>query len=182
LVAAVGAARERVQKHPGDAEAWFQLGLGWQRTGTAGSADSAAAAYAKALEIEPENVEALVHHGLVLEDLQRFEDAMGEYTKAANLAPEDPLPYINLGSILYFHYRRTYEAKEALTKAIELDPQNADAHFNLGVLFADANMFSEAKAEWEAARGFAPEGSPARALAEDNLARIRELTDSPASN
>jgi hypothetical protein len=43
-------------------------------------------------------------------------------------------------------------------------------------------MFSEAKAEWEAARGFAPEGSPARALAEDNLARIRELTDSPASN
>jgi len=177
LMEALAAARQQVQARTQDAHAWFQYGLSWQKLGTAGSADSAAAAYAQALEIEPDNVEARVHHGLALEELNRHEEAMAAYTKASNLAPDDALPYINLGSLLYFHYHKTYEAKQALTKALELDPDNADAHFNLGVLFADANMFREAKVEWEAALASAPEGSPARTLAEDNLARIAPILE-----
>jgi hypothetical protein len=63
-------------------------------------------------------------------------------------------------------------------KAIELDPENPDAHFNLGVLFADANMLREAKTEWERVLEVSSEG-PARALAEENLARIRPLLEPP---
>jgi tetratricopeptide (TPR) repeat protein len=185
--AALESARAALGADPSDTEARFRMGLAWQRKAdaVAGAAqksyrDSAFAAYEGLLQQDPDNVEALVHSALVLEDLGRPEDALARYEKASELAPDDPLPLINRGSLLYFQFKRTYEAKEALTRALELDPGNADAHFNLGVLFADANLFGEAKLEWEKVLELADEGSPARTLAEENLERIRPLVeDSP---
>jgi tetratricopeptide (TPR) repeat protein len=162
-----------------DVEAWFQLGLAWQAdTSTVGRADSARAAFEALLARDPDHVHGLVHMGLVLEELEQFDEAAAKYRRAIELAPEDPLPHINLGSLLYFHYKKTYEAKTELVRAIELDPDNADAHFNLGVLFADANMLREARAEWERVLEVSSQG-PARSLAEENLARIRPLLEPP---
>ena len=96
-----------------------------------GSADSARAALRKALDLEPDNVQAIVHYGLSLEDLNKPSEALEQYQKATELAPDDPLPYINMGSLLYFQFKRTYEAKSSLARAIELDPNNADAKRNL---------------------------------------------------
>ena len=108
-------------------------------------------------------------------------DEAGTPQKASEIAPEDPLPWINIGSILYFQYKRTYEAKTAVTKALELDPDNADARFNLGVMFADASMFSEARTEWERVVELAPD-SPAGDLAAKNLEQIRPLLEQAASD
>jgi hypothetical protein len=63
-----------------------------------------------------------------------------------------------------------------VTRALELDPDNADAHFNLGVMFADANLLGEARTEWEKVLETAPEG-PARSLAQENLDRIRPMLE-----
>ena len=175
--AEITAARGALANDPNDVDAWFRLALAWQAdSASAGHADSAAAAFESLLDVDPNNVEAVVHYGLALEDLRRFDEARLEYEKATELAPDDPLPFINLGSLLYFHSRETYAAKEALMRALEIDPKNADAHFNLGVLFADANMFGEAKVEWERVLELAPDG-PARALAQENLERIRPLVE-----
>lgn len=173
-------ARAALEARPRSPEAWLDFGAAWQRRGGPAAADSARAAYARALELDPENVEALVHEGLVLEELGQFEEARANYERAAELAPSDPIPWINLGSLLYFQFKKTYEAKMALTKAIELDPESADAHFNLGVLFADANMYGEAQTEWERVLELAPDG-PARTLAEQGLARVRPLAESNAA-
>jgi superkiller protein 3 len=162
-----------------DVDAWFRLGAAWQADTLAGSADSALAAFQALLARDPDHVRGLVHSGLVLEELEQFDEAAAKYRRAIELAPQDPLPHINLGSLLYFHYRKTYEAKMELVRAIELDPSSADAHFNLGVLFADANMLHEAKAEWERVLAVSSEG-PAHALAEENLERIRPLLEPPA--
>ncbi|HMB70598.1 MAG TPA: tetratricopeptide repeat protein, partial [bacterium] len=162
-------------------DAWFRLGTAWQRQGSAdpadpAAADSAIAAFQHALEADPESVRAMVHLGLALEDRHRFEEALAQYDRAAAAAPEDPLPLVNKASLLYFQFKKTYEAKQAISRALELDPDNADAHFNLGVMFADANLFGEARTEWERVLETAPDG-PARSLAQDNLNRIQPMLD-----
>jgi superkiller protein 3 len=169
----MAAAREALAADGSDATAWFRLGVAWQRQA---QPDSAEAAFRKSLEIDPGNVPAMVHLGLALEERRRHDDALAQYDRAIEAAPEDPLPWVNKGSLLYFHFKRTYEAKEAIARALELDPDNADAHFNLGVMFADANLFGEARTEWEKVLETAPEG-PARSLAEENLERIRPMLE-----
>jgi Flp pilus assembly protein TadD len=109
----------------------------------------------------------------VLEDLGKADEALARYNKATEVAPDDPRPYVNLGSLLYFHFKRTYDAKSALARALELDPGNPDARFNLGVLFADATLFREARTEWE--RVAAGADGPAKQLALQNLEKIRPL-------
>jgi len=182
------AAKAQAQASPEDPDAWFQLGVAWQhQTDTAtltrakAYQDSALASFDAALERDPGHVRALVHRGLVLEDLERRYEALEMYRSAARVAPEDPLPYINLGSLLYFGFQKTYEAKEALTKALELDPENPDAHFNLGVLFADARLFQEARAEWEKVLEVDPDG-PAGTLAQENLDRVVPLLEPTAAD
>lgn len=185
-VAALAAAQAAVQEKPDDPERLFQLGLAWQARGEgAGDTlaraflDSARVTYEQVLERDPEHVKALVHSGLVLEDLGKPDDALARYTKATEIAPDDPRPYVNLGALLYFQFKRIYDAKVALARALELDPSNQDARFNLGVLFADATLFREARTEWEKVAA-GPNG-PAKELAAQNLERIRPLLASQDS-
>jgi tetratricopeptide (TPR) repeat protein len=152
------------------------LALAWHQDDRLGHLDSSLAAFEHLLKLEPNNVQAIVHHGLALEDAERYDDALAEYQRATTLAPDDPLPYINLGALLYFQFKRIYDAKVALTKAISLKSDSADAHFNLGVLFADANLFREAKVEWERVLEISPTGAAAN-LARENLERIRPFLE-----
>jgi tetratricopeptide (TPR) repeat protein len=177
---AVAAAQAAAAAKPEDPEAWFRLGLAWQRSGGAEAADSARSAYEKVIALAPGRADALVHRGLVLEDLNQHAEAEASYRSATEAAPNDAVPWVNLGALLYFHYKKTFDAKSALAKALELDPDNADAHFNLGVLFADANLFGEAQVEWERVLELAPD-SPAGALARNNLEQIRPLLGAPAA-
>lgn len=179
-LAELEAARKALDKTPESPEAMFRLGLAWQRRAemsgdvmSTAYLDSAKAQYDMVLLRQPENVKALVHSGLVLEDLGRKDDALARYRKATEVSPEDPRPYVNLGSLLYFGFSKTFDAKEALGRALELDPDNADAHFNLGVMFADATLYREARTEWERVAA-GPDG-PAKALALQNLEKIRPL-------
>ncbi len=179
-MAELEAARKALDKSPESPEAMFRLGLAWQRRAemsgdvmTPAYLDSAKAQYDMVLLRQPDNVRALVHAGLVLEDLGRKDDALVRYRQATEVAPDDPRPFVNLGSLLYFGFNKTFDAKEALRRALELDPDNADAHFNLGVLFADATLYREARVEWERVAA-GPDG-PAKALALQNLEKIRPL-------
>lgn len=173
----MASAREALARNDQDPKAWFQLGVAWQRQS---EPDSAEAAFQKALEADPDNVPATVHLGLTLEDLHRYDDALAEYDHAIELAPNDPLPWVDKGSLLYFQFKRTNEAKNALVKALELDPDNADAHFNLGVMFADANLFGEARTEWQKVLDTDPDG-PAGKLAQENLDRIQPMLEAAST-
>jgi len=64
----------------GHSAAWDQ---NWER---------AAIFYSQAVEEFPTHTGALVNLGLALYELQKFEDALICYQKAAQLAPADPLP------------------------------------------------------------------------------------------
>ena len=57
------------------------------------------------------------------------------------------LAYCHLG---YSHFERgeVDRAVRLYTRALEIDPNSAQARYNLGLAFADAKLFSEALVEW----------------------------------
>ena len=66
------------------------------------------------------------------------------YQKTTELYPEDYRAFNNLGMI-YFEQNNIAEARRCYNKALELDPQNPDIHYNAGVAaMADGDL---AKAE-----------------------------------
>jgi cytochrome c-type biogenesis protein CcmH/NrfG len=175
----IAQAREAIAADSLDAEAWFQLGVAWQDARAADpqvAPDSALVVFERLLARWPDHVKGLVHYGLTLEEARRFDEAAEQYRRAAELAPEDPRPLVNLGNLHYFQKKEVFEAKKAITRALELDPHNPEAHFTLGVLFADANMFSEASVEWNRVLDVAP-GTRAAQLAAENLEKIRPLLE-----
>jgi tetratricopeptide (TPR) repeat protein len=181
---AMRAAREALAERPDDPEAKFALGLAWQQRAEGppperAFLDSARAVFEEILAADSGSVKALVHIGLVFEDQGKPDSALARYARATELAPQDPRPFVNLASLLYFHFKRTHDAKVALMRALELDPENMDARFNLGVLFADATLYREARTEWE--RVAAGADGPARTLARQNLEKIRPLLASQDS-
>jgi tetratricopeptide (TPR) repeat protein len=56
----------------------------------------------------------------------------------------------------------TQEAEKAYRMALEIDPQMADAHLNLGKLYHDANELGKAEVHYRAAGASAPDNSAPR--------------------
>jgi tetratricopeptide (TPR) repeat protein len=106
-------------------------------------ADAAAANYARALELDPELIDAYVNLGRLRHEAGRPREAIALYERALQVAPDDALIHFNLAVALedvqgphpaIAHYRR----------ALEIDPQFADAHYNLAGLFEQLGRPAEA--------------------------------------
>ncbi len=75
---------------------------------------------------------------------------------AISIDPENALPLVQLGSY-YLRLHMTEDAVFRLQEAIELDPENIDAHELLGDAYDKANNLSMALAHWEWVSEVAPE-------------------------
>ncbi len=95
---------------------------------------SARAAYEACLRADPKHLEARTNLGRLLHLAGKFE-AAEEIYRAAEEA--DPLLTFNLG-VLLEDLNREPEAILAYREALALDPQLADAHFNLARLYERA--------------------------------------------
>ena len=90
-------------------------------------------AYKKALELKPDAPEYHNNYALALAKAKKFTEAQGELTKAAQLDPTQAGKYYyNLGAVLV-NTGQTDPAGEAFKKAIEIDPNYADAHYQYGI-------------------------------------------------
>lgn len=101
----------------------------------------------------------------------RIDDAIAEYERAAEVAPEDPLVHYNLGLALTRAGRRA-DAIERFLTAVELDPGYRDAHYNLAVALVEAERFGEAAEHFERAWAIDPLDRTARQAADE--ARLAE--------
>ncbi|MGC8793511.1 MAG: tetratricopeptide repeat protein [Bryobacteraceae bacterium] len=103
-------------------------------------------AYQKALEIKPDEAAYHNNYALALARAKKFEEAQAELTKAAQLDPQNAgRYYYNLGALLV-NSGQNEPAVEAFKKAIEADPNYADAHYQYGVsLMAKAQFTPEGK-------------------------------------
>jgi len=118
---------------------------------------AAITAYQHALTGDPNN--NLLHQrlGLLLKDEGRFQEALKEFTKASELTPNYAEAYREKGiaeNKLYWKAKPEERAGmrdgiESLRKAIELNPQDYDAHASLGGALKRAGKIEEALTEYQ---------------------------------
>jgi tetratricopeptide (TPR) repeat protein len=119
-------------------------------------------AFAKAIKLEPRHAKAHGQLGMALYHLHKEVAAETEYRKALALNPKDYNTWFNLGEVnLSFASREAkpaaikslrQQAMESYLKAVELNPQHAEAHFRIGVLLNGNGEFKEAVIHLEAAK------------------------------
>lgn len=119
-------------------------------------------AFGKVLRLEPKNAKAHAQLGMALYHLHKETAAEAEYRKALALNPKDYNTWFNLGEVnLAFAAAEKkpaaikalrQEAMESYLKAVELNPDHAEAHFRIGVLLNGNGEFKEALIHLEAAK------------------------------
>jgi tetratricopeptide (TPR) repeat protein len=121
------------------ADDWYNAGVDLESV----AADQAAAAYAKALELDPAHADALVNLGRLLHEGGDMVEAENRYRAAASADPDSGRPRYNLG-VLLEDLGRTQGAIEAYLDAIRVDPFLASAHFNVSRLLEASGRGAQA--------------------------------------
>jgi len=106
----------------------------------------------RAVELDPENVEALCNLAGQLGVLERNEEALELIERALAIDPEHPMVLMNRASIRYSQ-RRYAEVLPDVDRAIELEPRDAAPYFLRGDCLARLGRHGEALADFE--RGLA---------------------------
>jgi tetratricopeptide (TPR) repeat protein len=108
--------------------------------------DKGIAAYAKAVEIKVDDPNYHNNYALALAKGKKMDQAQAELTKAAQLdPPQAGKYYYNLGAV-YVNTNQSQAAETAFKKSIELDPNYADAYYQLGlVLIGRATVGADQK-------------------------------------
>jgi tetratricopeptide (TPR) repeat protein len=102
--------------------------------------------YTKALELKPDDAGMHNNFALALAKAKKYPEAQAELDKAAQLDPPNAgRYYYNLGAILT-NVNQLEPASIAFKKAIEADPNYADAHYQYGLyLFSKASITADGK-------------------------------------
>jgi tetratricopeptide (TPR) repeat protein len=125
----------------GQYRAWLSLG----HVLAPNKPDEAVEAYRKAEDLQPNEAEPYEAAGQILETQQRYDDAETEYKKALALNPtSDGLPGL---ANAYMHERKFPEAEEYLRKLVQIHPEEAAAHIQLGRVLAAQGKNDDAIAE-----------------------------------
>ncbi|MEJ2515079.1 MAG: tetratricopeptide repeat protein [Gammaproteobacteria bacterium] len=114
-----------------------------------GKSEEAIAALEKALAVDPEHWKAHNNMALASIDLGELEMAEAHYRESLAIEPQ-PAIYNDLGFVLE-RQGLIEDAAEAYRKALELDPESASAHYNLGASLARSGEYAEAEIHLRAA-------------------------------
>jgi predicted O-linked N-acetylglucosamine transferase (SPINDLY family) len=129
-----------------------------------GQGDEAIAAYRRAIQIEPDYVDAHFSLGIVLQAGGHRDEAIAAYRQAIGIRADYAEAHSNLGIALVDAGQRD-EAIAAYRRAIGIKPDYADAHYNLGVALQAKGERDEAIAAYRQAIALKPD----LALAHNNL-------------
>ena len=125
--------------------------------GEEGNMESAAAAYRKALIVDPDLVPAIVNLANIHYARDELIEAQALYERAIGLEPDCFEAHFNLGNILH-DLGRFDRALRCYRDAVALNPSYADAHFYLAVTLEKTGHSPEAKPHWKAYQELAPQG------------------------
>jgi tetratricopeptide (TPR) repeat protein len=138
------------------AEEYFRAGSALD-DGDESRREDAAAAYRKALEIDPYLVPALINLANIHYGHDELVEAQALYERAIGLEPDFFEAHFNLGNI-YHDLGRFPEAQSCYREALRLNAFYADAHFYLAVTFEKMGLSQDARPHWRAYRQLAPQG------------------------
>ena len=118
----------------------------------------------RALEIDPNSVDALRVYSWLLQSLGRHEEVVPLMEKAEQLDPASTNIQSDFGRMRY-RAKNYPEAESHLLRAIELDPSNYAAFGRLGDVYIEMGRFDEAVAQFEKSQALRPQGTHALRLA-----------------
>ena len=124
----------------GEAVAFFKLGKAFSDKGRF---EEGVAAFARAVEANPDYFEAYCSRSVVLSELSHFDEAMRSHGCAAALRPDDPLTHHSLGIILTLK-KEMPAAAESFRRALAKLPDFAAAWNGLGTVLKALGQFDEA--------------------------------------
>jgi len=119
--------------------------------------EEAAAAYRKALALDPRLVAALINLANIHYSRDELAEAQALYERAIGLESNFFEAHFNLGNI-YHDLGRFSEAGACYRQALRLNPLYADAHFYLAVTFEKMGLSHDAQPHWRSYRQLAPNG------------------------
>jgi tetratricopeptide (TPR) repeat protein len=119
--------------------------------------EEAAAAYRKALVVDPDLVPGIVNLANIHYARDEMIEAQALYERAIRLEPHCFEAHFNLGNI-HHDLGRFVSALTCYHQAVALNPAYPDAHFYLAVTFEKTGQSAEAKPHWKAYQDLAPHG------------------------
>ncbi len=114
-----------------------------------GKSDEAVVSLEQALAVDPKHAKAHNNMALASIDIGELELAEAHYRESLAIEPQ-PAIYNDLGFVLE-RQGMADEAVENYRKALELDPESASAHFNLGASLTREGEFETAEGHFRAA-------------------------------
>jgi TolB-like protein/DNA-binding winged helix-turn-helix (wHTH) protein/thioredoxin-like negative regulator of GroEL len=140
------AARKALELDPRLAEAHVSMGRikfghDWDWTG-------AEKDFARAQEIDPNNLDAHFFHAMLFMALGRFPESIAHIERAEQLDPLSATVESAFGRILY-RARRFDEAVSHLHRALELEPGNGGVHERLGDVYDQMGRYADALAAYQ---------------------------------
>jgi len=142
---AVGRYREALALKPDYCEASCNLGNALR---SLGRSEEALCQYRAALAIDPAYTDAHYNLGNTLRAGGRWQDPRLSYRELVALEPGHLSGWINLGGTLHA-LNRCAEAIEAQHRALEIDPESADAHWNLALALLATGDFLQGWREYQ---------------------------------
>ncbi|HXM14736.1 MAG TPA: protein kinase [Candidatus Eremiobacteraceae bacterium] len=103
---------------------------------TSGKSDLALAEFKKALELNPNDAEAIMHMAAINARLKHPQEAEANYKRAIALRPDYWSGYLALANF-YDDEGRYQESIDQLKRVLELTPDNPTAYSNLGAIYMD---------------------------------------------
>jgi tetratricopeptide (TPR) repeat protein len=108
--------------------------------------DKGIEAYKKAIELKPDDAAYHNNYALLLAQSKKSEEALVELTKAAQLDPPSAGKYYFNGGAVLVNLGQNEAAGAMFKKAIEADPDYAEAHYQYGLsLYAKATTAADGK-------------------------------------
>lgn len=160
----------------GDADKWFTKStewapgnaLGWYYLARAkyneNRFEEAVAAFRECLKLDPKHIRAEDNLGLTLQALGRTDEAQQAFENAiewqANAQVKDPWPYIDFGSF-FLENNQPEKAAPYLQRALEIAPDSAKAHQQLGKAYLLLRELPKAQVELERSVQLEPDNARA---------------------
>ena len=114
--------------------------------------------YQKAIEIEPEAIDAIYNLGLVCTDLKEFDTAIKCFEKVILTDNDDSNSYFNLG-LVYFKMSNYNKAIQYFQKTIDLNNEDIYAHFYLGNIYKTLGDSNSARVKFNKVLEISPDYS-----------------------
>jgi tetratricopeptide (TPR) repeat protein len=143
--------RRSIQADSSYLEAWYQLARFYMNQS---DHIRARICLLRILDIEPLHVKTHARLGMVYYYLDQPELAKKSYLTALALNPQDYNTHYNLGELYYSKLNDEKHALDEFKKAIEGNPQHAEANFKIGLICLSNNMTKEAVTFFEKSREY----------------------------